>query len=64
MLQNFDKSKIASDIRKLSIMQRLDILTDIWDEIKESKELEAISAEEKRILLKDYRITKTIPVPL
>lgn len=45
------KNKIVSEIRKLNVIERLSIVTDIWDEIKESEELEIISEDEKRILL-------------
>lgn len=46
-----DKNQITSAIRKLGVIERLDIISDIWDEIKESKELEAISEDEKKLLL-------------
>ncbi|MCF6268919.1 MAG: addiction module protein [Melioribacteraceae bacterium] len=46
-----NKNKIVSEIRKLNVIERLNIVTDIWDEIKESQELEAISENDKRILL-------------
>ncbi len=42
---------IIQEVRKLSVIERLGIITDIWDEIKESEELEAVSEEEKNILL-------------
>ncbi len=45
------KSKIADEIRKLGVIERLNIITDIWDEIKESEALEPVSDEEKRLLL-------------
>ena len=51
MQETMNKTKIASEIRKLGVLQRLDILADMWDEMKESKELEAVSTEEKIILL-------------
>lgn len=51
MQQAMNKSEITNEIRKLNIIERLNIITDIWDEIKESKLLEAVSDEEKRLLL-------------
>jgi putative addiction module component (TIGR02574 family) len=44
-------SEISNEIRKLCVIERLNIITDVWDEIKESKALEPISDEEKRLLL-------------
>ena len=35
----------------MGVIDRLNIISDIWDEIKESKELEAISENEKQLLL-------------
>ena len=52
------KSDIFTEIRKLCVVERLNIITEVWDEIKESKALEQISDEDKRILLNrlaDYR---------
>ncbi|PIQ11592.1 MAG: hypothetical protein COW71_00275 [Ignavibacteriales bacterium CG18_big_fil_WC_8_21_14_2_50_31_20] len=46
-----NKNEIVSEIRKLNVIERLNIVTDIWDEIKESQELEMISEDDKRILL-------------
>ncbi len=51
MQNGLDKKKITSAIRNLGVIERLNIVTEIWDEIKESKELEAVSDEEKRLLL-------------
>jgi len=45
------KSEIVYGIRKLNVIERLSIITDIWDEIKESQELEAVSEDERRLLL-------------
>ncbi len=45
------KNKITTAIRELGVIERLNIISDIWDEIKKAKELEAISEEDKRILL-------------
>ncbi|MEW6089231.1 MAG: addiction module protein [bacterium] len=53
-----NKTEILQDIRKLNVIERLNIITDIWDEIKESKELYPVSDEEKRLLvnrLANYR---------
>lgn len=58
MQRTMNKNKIVSEIRKINVIERLNIVTDIWDEIKESQELEAISEDDKRILLNrlaDYR---------
>lgn len=51
MQHTMNKNKIVSEIRKLNVIERLNIVTDIWDEIKESQELETISENDKRILL-------------
>jgi putative addiction module component (TIGR02574 family) len=51
MQHAMNKNEITNEIRKLNIIERLNIITDIWDEIKESKLLEAASDEEKRLLL-------------
>ena len=51
MKNTMDKNEIIYGIRKLDVVERLGIVTDIWDEIKESRALETISEDEKRILL-------------
>jgi len=45
------KNKIVQQLRELNVIERLNIITDMWDEIKESRELEFVSDEEKRLLL-------------
>ena len=45
------KNEIVHEIRKLNVIERLDIVTDIWDEIKESQGLETVSEEDKKLLL-------------
>lgn len=45
------KNEIVNEIRRLNVIERLNIVTDIWDEIKESQELETVSEDEKRLLL-------------
>ena len=45
------KSKIVQQLRELNVIERLNIITDMWDEIKESRELEFISDEEKELLM-------------
>jgi hypothetical protein len=45
------KNEIVYGIRNLNVIERLNIITDIWDEIKESQELEAVSEDEKILLL-------------
>ena len=52
------KREILYGIRNFNVPERLSIITDIWDEIKESHELETVSEDERRILLNrlaDYR---------
>ena len=46
-----NKNEIFSEIRRLNVIERLNIVTDIWDEIKESQELTSVSEEDKKILL-------------
>jgi putative addiction module component (TIGR02574 family) len=46
-----NKNEIVYGIRKLNVIERLNIITDIWDEIKDSKELETVSENDKRVLL-------------
>ena len=46
-----DKNEIVYGIRKLNVLERLNIITDIWDEIKESQELESITENDRNILL-------------
>ncbi len=42
------KDEIVYGIRQLTVFERLNIVTDIWDEIKESRELETVSEDEKQ----------------
>ena len=44
-------SDIVYEIRRLNVTERLNIVTDIWDEIKEAQELETVSEDDKKILL-------------
>jgi len=46
-----NKDSIFSEIRRLNVIERLNIIADIWDEIKESRELTSVSEEDKKILL-------------
>jgi putative addiction module component (TIGR02574 family) len=46
-----NKNGIFSEIRRLNVIERLNIITDIWDEIKESQELTSVSEKEKKLLL-------------
>ncbi len=48
-------------IRKLNVIERLNIVTDIWDEIKESQELAYVSEEDKKLLLNRLAIYRTNP---
>uniref|UniRef100_Q3AUB4 Dihydropteroate synthase n=1 Tax=Chlorobium chlorochromatii (strain CaD3) TaxID=340177 RepID=Q3AUB4_CHLCH len=45
------KNAIIYGIRKLNVVERLNIITDIWDEIKDSQELEIVSENDKKVLL-------------
>ena len=48
-------------LRQLPVIERLTIISEIWDEIKESKDLELVSDNEKKLLqkrLNDYRLDK------
>jgi len=45
------KSKILQQLKNLNVIERLNIITDMWDQIKESRELEFVSDEEKELLL-------------
>lgn len=45
------KTDIVHEIRRLNVIERLGIVADIWDEIKDSHELEAISEADKTLLL-------------
>ncbi len=51
MEQMMSKDEIVQEIRRLSVIDRLNIVTDIWDEIKESRELEPISEDDRALLL-------------
>lgn len=46
-----DKIELAQELKKLNVIDRLNIISEIWDEIKDSEELEAVSESEKRLLL-------------
>lgn len=50
---------IIKEIRKIAVIERLTVITDIWDEIKEAGELEFISDDDKKLLpdrLTGYRL--------
>ena len=51
MPADMHKSKIVQQLRELNVIERLNIITDVWDEIKESRELEFVSDKEKELLL-------------
>jgi len=51
MQQTMDKTAILQNIRRLNVTERLNIITDIWDDIKDSHEMAAVSDEEKKLLL-------------
>ncbi len=42
---------IVKEVRKLAVIERLTVITDIWDEIKEARELEFVSDDDKKLLL-------------
>jgi hypothetical protein len=44
-------NKIIQEVRKLDEIDRLNVITNIWDEIKESQELNSVSDETKQLLL-------------
>lgn len=46
-----NRNEIVKEVRKLNIVERLAFITDIWDEIKEARELEFVSDEDKKLLL-------------
>ncbi len=46
-----NKNEIVYGIRNLNVGERLSIITDIWDEIKDARELEAVSESDKKLLL-------------
>ena len=45
------KNDIVYEIRRLNVTERLNIVTDIWDEIKDAQELETVSEDDKKNLL-------------
>jgi len=54
-----NKNELFYEIRRLNVIERLNIVTDIWDEIKESQELTSVSGEDQKILLErlaNYRV--------
>ncbi len=58
MQQIMSKNDIVDEIRRFHVIERLNIITDVWDEIKESRALETVTEEEKRLLvnrLANYR---------
>lgn len=50
-MQHISKTEIVHEIRRLNVVERLGIVADIWDEIKDAQELEAISEADKTLLL-------------
>ncbi len=51
MQNTMSRNEIFYGIRNLNVIERLNIITDIWDEIKDSRELEITSEHDKQILL-------------
>ncbi|HLC15994.1 MAG TPA: addiction module protein [Thermodesulfovibrionia bacterium] len=56
-----EKTALFQEIRKLNIIDRLNIVTDIWEDIKDSDELVTISDSEKELLKK--RLEKYLANP-
>ena len=56
-----NKNELFNEIRRLNVIERLNIVTDIWDEIKESQELTDISEEDKKLLLNRLANYRTNP---
>ncbi len=46
-----NKNEIVYGIRKLNVGERLSLITDIWDEIKDAREFETVSESDKKLLL-------------
>lgn len=62
MMQNaISKSEIIHGIRNLPVLERFNLVTDIWDEIKDAQALEGISDDEKKILLNRLAKFKSNP---
>ena len=60
MQHMISKNEIVYGIRRLNVIEQLNIITDIWDEIKDSQELESLSEDDRRLLLnrlENYRST-------
>ena len=52
MMQHMiSKSEIVYGIKRLNIIERLNVISDVWDEIIDSQELETVSEDDRRILL-------------
>jgi putative addiction module component (TIGR02574 family) len=51
MQRLISKNEIVCGIKKLNVVERLGLITEIWDDIKESQALELISDDERKILL-------------
>lgn len=51
MQQRVNKRDLVHEIRRLQVIERLNLVTEIWDEIKESQELETVVEDEKRLLM-------------
>ncbi len=51
MQQRVNKRDLVHEIRRLQVIERLNLVTEIWDEIKESQELEIVVEDEKRLLM-------------
>ncbi|MBU1697245.1 MAG: addiction module protein [Proteobacteria bacterium] len=56
-----NKNELFYEIRRLNVIERLNIVIDIWDEIKESQELTYVSEEDKKLLLNRLANYRTNP---
>ncbi len=56
-----NKNELFYEIRRLDVIDRLNIITDIWDEIKESQELAYVTEEDKKLLLNRLANYRTNP---
>lgn len=56
-----NKKDLLHEIRRLQVVDRLNLVIEIWDEIKESEALESVSEDEKKLLLTRLSHYKTSP---
>ena len=46
-----NKTEIIQEISSLNVADQLNIITDIWNKIKKSKELQTVTKNEKKLLM-------------